>query len=363
VRHFRKRAIVFAATLTALLTACVSAPPPVPDNAHLVDFGAGAERWELQDTAYFPQAEHYSAAEALAMAMYTKAAPIVPNDVGAHLVPAASDAPALRAALSQAALALGYVPYPVPDGLRGVITEVRAGHPVAVLLNLGSKAKPNWRYAVVNGYDPATDALLLRSGTEARVRLRPSAFLNIWRAGDNWAVVTLPPDQFPATAVMASWIAASEGFNAIRKPAYAETAATAAIQHWPDQVLPWMALGNARYHQANFPGAETAYVKAIALRNDNPVAHHNLAQVLLERRCVDVAAREVAWAIDHETDTQLKAVYAETAAKIMKASASGPAVFCPSPIGDGQAPIEYDVLPLNPENPRAQKARKPPKKK
>jgi hypothetical protein len=344
--------------IVLVLAACASRKA-VPESIVLADYGVGVERLELARTAYFPQAEHFSAAEALAMILYTEAAPVVPSEVGA--LDASVDAPALKPALLAAALKRGQVPYPLAPRLQDIVAELKAEHPVLVLLNLGSADLPAWRYAVVIGFEPATESLLLRAGTEGRVRLKPGAFLKAWHAGGDWAVVATPPSVFPATATMEKWIAASEGFSGVGKPQLAETAAQVAQTRWSDQVLPWMALGNARYHQLNFEGAQTAYVTALVLRNENPVAHHNLAQVLLERRCIDLAQREVHWAIEHEMDPKLRAVYVETEAKIKRAS--GLSIFCPSPTADVSVPIEYDVLPLDPDTRPAPKARKSSRRK
>lgn len=344
-----------AAALLALLAACAAKGP------QLSAFGAGSERLELKDTAFFPNDSHFAAAGALATVLYTDGVRVGPDAVSPKL-PANLGAVELKPALRSAAAAFDRIAYTLPTTLDAVIAEVRARRPVLVLLDLSASANHAWRYAVVIGYEPASGSLLLRSGTEGRVRMSPAAFLKAWAPGGNFAAVVSAATVIPATATLEPWIAASEIFTQIGKPALAEAAAEAALKHWPEQpLLSTVALGNARYARMDWLAAQDAYVKALALDGSNPVVHNNLALVLLERRCVDLAEREVALAIERETDPKLRAAYAETDAKIKRYA--GTAIFCPPPGADAQAPIEYDVLPLNPDSPRVRRAPAKPRPK
>ncbi|GAC1627292.1 MAG: hypothetical protein NVS9B10_16100 [Nevskia sp.] len=348
---------ITAFALALLLAACAAQGPG------LAQFGAGSERLELKDTAFFPSEERYAAAAALATLLYTDGVRVGPESVAPKLG-AAGGAVELQPALRAAAGSFDRLAYVLAPKLDDLIKELAAGHPVLVLLNLGSApAAPAWRYAVVIGYDPATDALLLRSGKQGRAGMTPAAFLAAWKDGGNFALVLGEAAKIPATATLERWIAASESLTQAGKPALAEAAASAALARWPEQpLLPMVALGNARYAKMDWLGSQAAYVKALALDDRNPVVHNNLALVLLERKCIDLAEREVAVAIERETDPALRAAYAATDAKIKRYS--GTSIFCPPPDADAQAPIEYEVLPLNPDSLRAPKAlrKSPPKK-
>lgn len=345
----------FAAVLLGLLSACAAKGPS------LSAYGAGSDRLELKDTAFFPNDQHYAAAAALATLLYTDGVRVGPEAVAPKL-PANLGAIELKPVLRTATAQFERLAYPLSPTLETVIAEIRARRPVLVLLDLSDGAHPAWRYAVVIGYEPASGSLLLRSGTEGRVRMTPAAFLKAWAPGGNYAAVVTAPTVVPATATLEAWIAASESFTPIGKPALAEQAAEAALKRWPEQpLLSTVALGNARYARMDWLAAQDAYVKALALDGANPVVHNNLALVLLERRCVDLAEREVALAIERETDPKLRAAYAETDAKIKRYA--GTAIFCPPPGADAQAPIEYDVLPLNPDSPRVRRAPAKPRPK
>lgn len=339
------------ATATLLLAGCAGGP-----TVHLADLGVTGDRLELKDTAFFPDENRYAAAAALATLLYSDGASVGPEKVEPWLVRASTIADA-NTALSRAATALGRFTFPLDGRLESLIAEIRAGHPVLVLMNLAATNAPQWRYAVLIGYEPASDALLFRSGKEGRVRITPTAFLPRWKDGGNLALVLSDGHRLPATATLERWIAASELATRDGRPDLAEAAANAAREKWPDELLPWVALGNARYGALNYAGAEQAYVKALAIKENNPVIHNNLALVLLERHCVSLAEAEVAKALATETDPALRAAYAQTEDKIRRYA--GTAIYCQAPGADGQAPIEYDVLPLNPDTPRASRARRP----
>jgi tetratricopeptide (TPR) repeat protein len=338
-----------AAAVALLLAGCAGGP-----TVHLADIGASGERLELQDAAFFPDENRYGAAAALATLLYTDGVPVGPDKVEPRLARALS-ASDLNAALARVAIAFGRFAFPLDGRAESLIAEVRAGHPALVLMNLGGSGdKSQWRYAVLIGYEPATDSLLFRSGREGRVRMTPTDFLPRWRDGGNLAFVLSDGRRMPATATLDRWIAASEAATREGRPDLAEAAANAARDKWPNELLPWIALGNARYGALNYAGAEQAYVKALAIKENNPVIHNNLALVLLERHCVSLAEAEVAKALATETDPALRAAYAQTEDKIRRYA--GTAVYCVAPGADGQAPIEYDVLPLNPDTPRAPRA-------
>lgn len=345
-----------AAALSLLLAACAATGPG------LAHYGAGAERLELKDTAFFPSEDRDTAAAALATLLYTDGVLIGPELVAPQLGKT-TGAVELQPVLRTVAGRFERLAYVLSPKLEDVITELRANHPVLVLLNLGSHATPAWRYAVAIGYEPASGSLLLRSGQQGRVRMTPAEFLETWKDGGRYAMVLGRASAIPATATLERWITASETLTQVGRPTLAEEAANAALARWPERpLLATVALGNARYARMDWSGAQAAYVKSLELDDRNPVVHNNLALVLLERRCIDLAEREVATAIEREPDAALRAAYEKTDAKIKRYS--GTAIYCPSLDAGGQAPIEYEVLPLNPDSPRAPKApRRPPSRK
>lgn len=337
-----ERWLLWAGTL--LLTACASQPPQ-----RVQDFGAGNDRIELKQTAFFPNDDQSFAASALATLLYTDGLSMVGPEQVAPFINRKFAAVDQRPALLNAARHFDRLPYvlaPTPDA---VFAEVKAGTPVLVLQKLA-----NWRYSVVIGVEPGTNRVILRSGKDGRVYQPLEEFLRGWKASDNWALVVSDGVRVAASATQERWIAAGEAMTKAERPDLAERNAEGALKRWPGTVVPWVALGNARYAAKNFLGAQEAYLESLKLKAENPVVRNNLALVLLERHCVDLAEQQVAKAIASETDAGLKAIYETTRVKISQYE--GPSIYCPPP-DDAEAPIEYEIAPLNPEKPRASRVR------
>ena len=314
------------------------------------DFGSGDERVELSKTAFFPSTERASAAAALATLLYTDGLiEVGPTQVAPLLRPKTA-VPALRPELLAAARKFERLPFLLPPTLDAVFAEVRSGKPVLVFQKLDGG-----RYSVVIGVEPLSNRVILRSGSEGRVYQPVDEFLSRWKQGDHWAMVVGDGSKPPASATMDAWVAAGEASTAAGYATLAEKGAYGAIARWPDEVVPWVALGNARYAMKAWQGAQDAYVEALKLRPENPVVRNNLALVLLERRCIALAEEQLERAIKGETDAKLLEAYDNTRALINRYN--GPAIYCPPP-DDAAAPIEYEIAPLNPESPRAPPARR-----
>ena len=272
--------------LTALLVAAllVGCTPKVA--LRVQDFGSGDERIELSKTAFFPSTERASAAAALATLLYTDGL----NEVGpaqmAPLLRPKTAVPALRPELAAAARKFERLPFLLPPTLNAVFAEVRSGKPVLVFQKLDG-----WRYSVVIGVEPLSNQVILRSGSEGRVYQPVDEFESAWKQGDHWAMVLGDGSKPPASATIDAWVAAGEASTAAGYATLAEKGAYGAIARWPDEVVPWVALGNARYAMKAWQGAQDAYVEALKLRPENPVVRNNLALVLLERLAVTRPAR------------------------------------------------------------------------
>ncbi len=337
----------------ALITACA---PQV--TLRVQDFGSGDERLELSKTAFFPSTDRGSAAAALATLLYTDGLTTVGTGQVAPLLGKQTPVPALRAEMLDLARRFGRLPFVLPPTLNAVLAEVRSGQPVLVFQQLDGG-----RYSVVVGVDPMGNRMILRSGKDGRVYQPVDEFVRRWKGGDAWAMTLNDGNRVPASATQEAWIAAGEAATAAGYPELAEKGAVAAIARWPNAVVPWVALGNARYAMKQWQTAQDAYVEALKRKPENPVVRNNLALVLLERRCISLAEEQLQRAIRGETDPRLLETYDNTRALINRYS--GTAIYCPPP-DDASAPIEYEIAPLNPETPRAppapRRAPSPPKR-
>ncbi len=282
----KKRAAVLAARFTfllasaGLLSACVTREPFIP--AHLP---AGAQRSvELDATPFFPQDKYQCGPAALATVLVASSADTTPE----ALVPVVY-LPARKGSLQVEMLAaprkFGRLSYALSRNLESIVEELAAGRPVLVLHNYGLPFWPNWHYAVVIGYDAATDKFILRSGQKRRQEWRARSFMVAWHHGGRWAMVVLRPGETPASADPTLYLEAAADFERGASPADSRLAFDAAVQRWPTQPVAWIGRGTAEYRAGNFPGAARDYAAALRIDPNNVGARNNLAQSLLDLGC------------------------------------------------------------------------------
>lgn len=303
----------------ALLAACASSPA-------LRDRGLPAARVELTATPFYAQAAYQCGPAALATVLVASGAAVTPDELVPKIyLPGRRGS--TQTEIVAATRTYERIPYVLSRDIRALLQEVAAGTPVLVLQNLGLRPMPLWHYAVVIGYDPASDSLLLRSGTEKRLSISRRRFMASWKRADHWALVSATPDQIPATANSHDWLRAASAFESLGQPAMAEAAYTAATRRWPEQAMPWQALANARYAQGNAAGAEAALRTALQI-GASAGAYNNLSQLLLERGCRSAALAAITRA-DAAADAGVhQSILAATRTGIERA-ATGDAPDCP----------------------------------
>jgi tetratricopeptide (TPR) repeat protein len=241
---------------------------------------AWPDRVLLGTVPFFAQDDHLCGPASLAMVARAAGRDATPAQLTPQVyLPGRQGA--LQVEMLAAARRLGLVPYVLAPELRALLTEVAAGEPVLVLQNLGLSFSPRWHYAVVIGYDRATQDLILHSGTTARQRLPVSTFEQTWARGGNWAVRVGPPAQPPVTAQAEPWARAVAALERVDPPA-AYTAWAAALQRWPGDRSALLGLGNAAYAQGQRERAAQAFEAATQAQPAFADAWHNLAQVRLE---------------------------------------------------------------------------------
>ncbi len=187
--------------------------------------------------------------------------------------------------LLAAARRQGRIAYVLKPELRALITEVAARHPVVVLQNLGLESIPRWHFAVVVGYDPGIDTVILRSGTERSQTMKAHEFLRTWALGGQWAMLVLPPGELPASNDPDGFVRAvasleKAGGAAPMSPSYA-----AAVQRWPEHRLARLGLANALMAEGKVE-ASVAELEVLAARDpDDAIVLNNLADGLHRLGC------------------------------------------------------------------------------
>lgn len=283
-------------------TGLLSAPPP--DLARTV---------ELQQVPFFPQERYQCGPAALATVLTWSGAAVDPEKLVSEVyLPRRKGS--LQIELTAAARRHGRVPYVLAPDVRAVLTEVRDGHPVVVLLNLGLSWYPVWHYAVVVGFDLARDRVVLRSGTLRRDQLSLELFERTWRRGGRWAVVVLSPEQLPGTAQEAPYLRAVLPFEQAGAWRTAARAYASAWRRWPDSAAAGMGVGNSEYGLGDYAAAAAAYLRLLQRHPGFAPALNNLAQSLTESGDLTAAERYAEQALA-AGGAQSK-IYAETLREI-----------------------------------------------
>ena len=279
---FMNRVLIVA--VCVLLTACVSAPPTLPTPLR--------QGVELTEVSFHPQEDYQCGPAALATVLNAADVQVSPEElVGAVYLPARQGS--LQVELLAAVRARGRVPYLLEGTLAAVVAELMAGRPVLVMQNLGVKAIPVWHYAVVVGFDPARDELILRSGTDPRRRTSLARFERTWSRSQRWGFVVLKPGELPVDADRGRYFRSIAALEATGQLAAAEAGYLAMAARWPEDPDAQLGLGNVYFAQGRLRAAERAYRKALALSGGAMVvARNNLAMVLITRGCAAAGLAE-----------------------------------------------------------------------
>lgn len=254
--------------------------------------GNEAAAVELTDTPYFPQEDYQCGPAALATLLQAVEANVGLDELTDKVfLPARRGS--LQAELVAAARRYGRLPHVLAPQFDDLIGELNAGRPVLVLQNLGFSFAPIWHYAVVVGYLPAADSMVLRSGSEQRLVVRTESFLRSWKRADSWAMVVLLPGELPTRPEPEAYLETVAALESMGQLAAARSAYAAAVERWPGNPLARLGLGNAEYGLGRTAQAETIFRELVAITPGHAVARNNLAHVLAERGCHAAALQHV----------------------------------------------------------------------
>lgn len=225
---------------------------------------------------FFPQTPYHCGPAALATVLADAGLAVTPEGLADRVFLPGREG-SLQVEMLSATRRAGALPVRLPGELGALLTEVHAGLPVVVLLNLGLSFVPRWHYAVLVGYDLPQRELVLRSGTTRREAITLATFEHTWARAGLWAFAAVLPGRLPVTARESDAADAAAGFERAQPaPALRERAHASVLERWPDNLVALTGLGTARAAQGDWPGAATAFERA-ARRHDSAAAWHNLA--------------------------------------------------------------------------------------
>ncbi|MDY6943811.1 MAG: PA2778 family cysteine peptidase [Pseudomonadota bacterium] len=260
---------------------------------------------ELTDAPFFPQTRYQCGPAALATVLVAAGADTSPE----HLVDRVylpGRQGSLQPELVATIRAFGMLPYPI-EGISEIRAQLRSGHPVLVLQNLGHPKLPRWHYAVVVGWDEARQTVILRSGTTKRLAQRRSNFLRSWQWAGSWGVIALPPDELPAQPDMNRYLSAAWGLESVDQRRAAGSAYRAATTRWPMEALGWLALANNQAAMGEIAEARQTLTEGLRTNPTSVPLMINLADVLLESGELEEALHWAGQAAEQTGPWQTKA--------------------------------------------------------
>ncbi|MGK2914915.1 MAG: PA2778 family cysteine peptidase [Porticoccaceae bacterium] len=280
---------------------------------------------ELSATPFFPQEEYQCGPAALATVLAAADASATPDEL-APLVYLPARKGSLQPELVATVRRYQRLPYVIDTDFSALLAEVTGGRPVLVLQNLGVSWYPIWHYAVVVGYQPGTDQLLLRSGTTKRQPVGTRRFLNSWARAGNWGLVVLKPGELPAHADADRYLQAVAALESASHYAAALSAYQAAFARWPTDTRTRFGVANSLLGLGRANEAIHHYRQLLASQPDNAAALNNLAEALAATGCREQAITTIERAIAVPgLPPTLAPVLQKTRAELMQGTTSGTA--------------------------------------
>lgn len=269
---------------TALLAGCASTQVSGLLERHPAGLPAAAE---IAEAPFFAQQDYQCGPAALAMALVHAGRASTPEALVPQVyLPARKGA--LQAEMLSTARRHRLVAYPLAPRLEDLLREIAAGNPVVVLQNLALDWAPQWHYAVAIGYDLEAREIILRSGVTRRLTMTLDTFEHTWARSSHWAMLALPPERLPATAIETTYLGAAAALERV-DPAAARLAYETALERWPQSAAARLGQGNASYAMRDLTGAAAAYLRATQDHPEAADAWNNLAQALHELGSRDAA--------------------------------------------------------------------------
>ncbi len=303
---------VTGAFFILLLQACAGTPP-------VINTQSLASTADLADTPFYPQQAYQCGPAALATVVDHAGVEVSPETVQPFVYLPGREG-SLQAEMLATPARFGLLGVQVKPSMQALLELVSAGYPVLVLQNLAFETRPVWHYAVVIGYDLEKQQIILRSGVEPRVLYSLRGFDRTWEDSGRWAMAVLAPGEIPAGLAPMDYLQAASALERLQHFQPARQSYVAATDRWPDNALAWAGVGNSAFALGEPAAAESAYRRALALDAGNVLLMNNLAAVLGEQGCRDVALSVINCALGQQSKHPVLEVTAEE----IRRSTAGP---------------------------------------
>jgi tetratricopeptide (TPR) repeat protein len=245
---------------------------------------------ELTTTPFYPQSRYQCGPASLATLLNTTGLDIDPDQLVKDVyLPQRKGS--LQVEMTAAVRRYGRVPYQPGQDIESIIFQLKNDMPVLVLLNLGLKVLPAYHYAVVIGYDPAADVMILRSGMDYRLLMGRQQFHSAWHRSGSWALVVLEPGELPPAIDLERYLTSVIALESAGQWQSAELSYRAVLKQWPANVVARFGLANSLRRLGKLDQAVAQYRNVLKLDEEHKPARNNLADTLLHLgRCDDASA-------------------------------------------------------------------------
>lgn len=273
--------LIFASLLiVTMLSACVSAPQSVALRQQTAaDLPVSVL---LPAIPFFSQSDFQCGPAALATVLVASVVEVTPEQlVPLVYVPARKGS--FQVEMLAATRSHGRLAYSIAPTLTALFAEVRVGHPVLVLQNLGLRWYPRWHFAVVKGFDLSRRKVVLNSGTLENYEISLATFERTWARAEHWGMLALAPGAMPATAAADTYFIALAALEETRTETMLVSAYESGLRAWPTDPNLLMGYGNLLYSRGLPDLAAEQYAQLIALDAGYAPAWNNLAQIFFEQ--------------------------------------------------------------------------------
>lgn len=272
--------LLFCLAAAVLLSACIS-----PPQSAALRQQAPPELREpvlLAQVPFFPQDAFQCGPAALATLLVASHVAVTPEQL-VPLVYVPERKGSFQVEMVAAARSHGRLAYRLAPTLSALFSEVRAGNPVLVLLNLGLAWYPRWHFAVVKGFDLAQRKVVLNSGIYENYAMTLATFERTWARAEHWGILALVPGTVPAEAEPVAYYSAVAALAETHPESSIDVAYRSGLQAWPNDSNLLMGYGNLLYQQGHSAEAAAQFSKVLTLYPAYAPAWNNLAQILFEQ--------------------------------------------------------------------------------
>lgn len=274
--------------LSALLLCACSINPKV----EISELSPNVEPVRLTSVPFYAQTQYQCGPAALAGVLGASGVGISPEALVPQVYLPEREG-SLQIELMAASRRSGRVPYQLDPEPAALLGELEAGRPVLVMQNLRTRHFPQWHYAVLTGMDSEANRVVLNTGTSEGVQEGARTFFRTWTWAGEWAIVVLRPGELPASPDPSRYMQSVANFESVAGAGAALPAWQAAMERWPQDHRPYLALGNARFASGEYQQAASLFGRGLELKPGDVVLENNLASALGEAGCPRSAERRL----------------------------------------------------------------------